>query len=291
MPSLKRDPSRTTMLRRRFVADMTRRFKKLSKSVWTLVVTDDVFGLEIAVPLKLNRQDDGLLANRQEWRFRNDGEKIQEFQKWLKKEVDTGILTVDGLGEPWTNDYVDSSYRKGWERGYNEVRGLDNTIIGYEGTRDQFLEESFNQPETISKIQSIYTRTFSELKGVSAAMDQQMSRILADGLTAGEGPAVLARKLQKNISKITKTRAWVLARTEVIRAHAEGQLDSFDRLGIEEVDAMVEWSTAGDDRVCARCLSLGATTYTIKKAHGLIPEHPNCRCAWIPVSPKIKRKK
>jgi hypothetical protein len=35
-------------------------------------VTDDVFGLEIAVPLKLNRQDDGLLANRQEWRFRND---------------------------------------------------------------------------------------------------------------------------------------------------------------------------------------------------------------------------
>ena len=179
------------------------------------------------------------------------------------------------------------SYRKGYDRGFTEA----NRMIDYTGTKDQFLNDAFNQPETISKVQSIYTRTFSELKGVSATMDQQMSRILADGLSTGEGPAVLARKLQKNISKITKTRAWVLARTEVIRAHAEGQLDSFDRLGIEEVDAMVEWSTAGDDRVCARCLSLGATTYTIKKAHGLIPEHPNCRCAWIPVSPKIKRKK
>jgi len=287
MPSLKRDPSRTTILRRRFVADMTRRFKKLSKEIWALVVTDDVFGLEIAVPLKLNRQDDGMLANRQEWRFRNDGEKIQEFQKWLSKEVNLGILTTDGLGDSWTNNYVGPSYRKGYDRGFTEA----NRMVDYIGTKGQFLNDAFNQPETISKVQSIYTRTFSELKGITAAMDQQMSRILADGLTAGEGPAVLARKLQKNISKITKTRAWVLARTEVIRAHAEGQLDSFDRLGIEEVDAMVEWSTAGDDRVCARCLSLGATTYTIKKAHGLIPEHPNCRCAWIPVSPKIKRKK
>lgn len=35
-----------------------------------------------------------------------------------------------------------------------------------------------------------------------------------------------------------------------IRAHAEGQLDALEQMGVEEVGVMVEWSTAGDDRVC-----------------------------------------
>ena len=109
-----------------------------------------------------------------------------------------------------------------------------------------------------------------------------MGRILSDGLIKGEGPAKIARSLTDNIKKMTRTRANVIARTEIIHAHAEGQLDSFQRLNIEEVSAMVEWSTAGDDRVCEQCLSLEGETFTIEEARGQIPLHPNCRCAWMP---------
>ena len=74
-----------------------------------------------------------------------------------------------------------------------------------------------------------------------------------------------------------------LARTEVINAYTEGTLDSYERLGVEEVQGRAEWSTAGDDRVCPQCAGMEGAVFTIREARGLIPLHPNCRCAWLPV--------
>ena len=72
--------------------------------------------------------------------------------------------------------------------------------------------------------------------------------------------------------------------TQGIHAHSEGQLDSFEKLGVEEVGVMAEWITAGDDRVCERCAVLEGAVLKVKEARGLIPRHPNCRCAWLPAN-------
>lgn len=69
-----------------------------------------------------------------------------------------------------------------------------------------------------------------------------------------------------------------------IRAHAEGQLDSFKTLGVEEVGVAVEWATANDDKVCPKCQSLEGIVLKIDEARGLLPRHPGCRCAWIPAN-------
>jgi SPP1 gp7 family putative phage head morphogenesis protein len=57
-------------------------------------------------------------------------------------------------------------------------------------------------------------------------------------------------------------------------------------MGIKEVGVMVEWSTAGDDRVCEECESMEGKIMDIDDAHGMIPVHPNCRCAFIPYIPE-----
>lgn len=69
-----------------------------------------------------------------------------------------------------------------------------------------------------------------------------------------------------------------------IRAHAEGQLDSFKTLGVEEVGVAVEWATANDDKVCPKCQSLEGIVLKIDEARGLLPRHPNCRCAFLPAN-------
>jgi len=271
--SLKIDPSRTTMLRRKFVADMQRRFVKLGRDIYTLIVTNDVFGLEDPVHLKVNRQ---------EFKFQTDAGKVTSYQKWLQGEINTGILTVDGVGEPWTNKYVGASYKKGVNRAYTDVSRVKGFTA--ETDRGSFTQTAFGQPELQSKIELIYTRTYNELKGVTDAMSQQMSRSLANGLAAGQGSKEIARELRKIDEKITKTRALVIARTETIHAHAEGQLDSFENLGIEKVDIMAEILTAGDERVCTICLDAAFQgAMPIEEARGIIPLHPNCRCAWKPV--------
>ena len=286
MPNqLKRDPSRTTTLRRRFIADMRRHFRKFEKANTKLIVDDDVFGLVPGIPFVAN-------VERQEWRFQTDPQKMRSYRRWLKQQIDADILTpVGGISDkPWTAPYIESAYKKGMIRAYTDVNAevLAESVDFFQGGKSQFLRTAFSAPETLFKIELVSTRAFTELEGVSATMSQQLSRHLANGLAQGLGPTEIARNMRKSIGTLTKTRAEVIARTEVIAAHAEGQLDGFEMLGVEEVGILAEWSTAGDDRVCPLCGELEGAVMTIKEARGLIPRHPNCRCAWIPADKKRK---
>jgi SPP1 gp7 family putative phage head morphogenesis protein len=84
------------------------------------------------------------------------------------------------------------------------------------------------------------------------------------------------------VDSLVRSRALLVANNELIRAHADGQLDALEELGEEEVTAAVEWVTAGDDRVCKLCKPLDGVVLTVAEARGLIPRHVNCRCAWLP---------
>jgi len=268
---LKIDPTRTVLLRRSFVADMNRRFGKLRRIILKVVGRDNALTLNV----ELRTFD-----------FQSDPSKLTEFNNWFKSQIDENILTTNVVGDPWTSDYVSSAYTRGVERSYIETHKLvtDSQFEKmYVGTKESFIRSSFFAPEMVSKLRLVSIRTFEELNGITTAMSQQMSRILADGLARGENPLTIARTMAKTIDTITSKRARVLARTEVIRAHAEGSLDSYTRLGITEVGAFVEWSTAEDERVCEQCEGMSGEVYSVEDAHGLIPLHPNCRCAWLPV--------
>ena len=293
---LKFDPTRTTLLRRKFIADMNRRFGLISKAIYKLIVTDDVFGLVESKDIKELRKS-GLnileepTTNAGQFAFMANPQKLQAYQSWLQTQVNAGILTVDGSGNPWTSTYVESAYKKGVNRAYQDTHKLK--LAGkpeyYQASQGQFLETAFNQPELLSKVKLLQMRAFELLKGVTATMDSQMSRILADGLVKGEGPAKIARDLRKTVTTLTRTRARMIARTEIINAHAEGQLDSFNLMGVDELNVLAEFSTAEDGLVCSECDSLSGTTYRVDEAHGIIPVHPSCRCAWIPSEIKAKK--
>lgn len=290
MPNpLKSDPSRTTMLRKKYIADMQRRFSAVSRAIEELVVKDDAFGLITSKPLTFMQQ-----VPNQAWRFASDANKVKSYRKWLQQQIDAKILTVDAVsGKPWTATYAESAYQKGMMRAYTQINSSELAVSPdfYAGSKKQFLLDAFAQPASLAKVELMYTRAFDELKGVTEAMGQQMSRILASGLIKGDGPRVIARELEKNVSTMTRTRAMAIARTEVIYAHAEGQLDSFERLGVEEVGVMAEWSTAGDDRVCEECAGYSGEVFTVDEARGMVPLHPNCRCIWIPYVKGVHEKK
>ena len=55
----------------------------------------------------------------------------------------------------------------------------------------------------------------------------------------------------------------------------------------QEEMTLVNVLTAGDDKVCQDCEDIAADgPYDIAQARGLIPAHPNCRCAFIPFGDK-----
>ena len=119
---------------------------------------------------------------------------------------------------------------------------------------------------------------------------KDLGNILADGIVRGDSPRKVARDMSKKIDKITKTRAVTIARTETIRAHAEGQLHALEQLGVKKLGVDVEFTATMisqeppvfEKRVCPRCRELFGKVFTIQESHGIIPVHPNCRCSWVP---------
>ena len=229
-------------------------------------------------------------ANRvanQRFQFLSTSEQVVAFQQWLQMQVDTGVLGGAQLGRVddayWTK-FVEEGYRKGQGRAFIDSRPAAAAISAsdtealafFEGTKAEFLQSSFGSPVAVGKVKLLAGRVFTELNGVTVAMSQGIARGLTEGLARGESPFVIARKLQDTVEGIGKRRATLIARTEIIRAHAEGQLDAFERLGVEKVGVAVEWSTAGDDRVCPLCQPLEGIVMTLKEARGIIPRHPQC---------------
>jgi SPP1 gp7 family putative phage head morphogenesis protein len=139
-----------------------------------------------------------------------------------------------------------------------------------------------NRPIHRDELRLIYTRDYSELEGITQAVSQQSSRTLVEGLAAGENPTEIARRLTDRVDAIGKTRATTLARTSVIDTFNSASLARLDELGVEGVTVKAEWTTAGDSRVCERCLSRSGDILSIEEAKGQIPYHPGCRCVWVP---------
>ena len=283
---LLQDPTRTKTLRRTFENDLVKRFSRLKRKLYELIVVADAFGLSVENALTTNVR----------WAFLTSAEKLQQFQAWLALTIQADILLGASATEgAYWRRYVEEGYRKGAGKAFDQVkvarraealaeRSGTEYLQWYQGTREQFLASSFGQPETVEKIQLLTSRTFTDLKNVTEAMSTAMSRTLVDGLTQGKGTKAIARDLAKHVDGIGKNRARLIARSEIIRAHAEGALDSMEQMGVEEVGVMVEWSSVPDSRRCQLCASLEGVVLKIKEMRGLIPRHPQCRCSVVPAN-------
>ncbi len=296
------DPTRTTTLRNAFVADMRRRFSELTRVVRQTVDENDAFGLRlgtVATPFafQMNPAPPGAFA------FPRSADKVAAFMRWFQTQVDTGVLSVIELDQvgvgvegAWTNKYIQDSYKRGVIRARYELTKAGFDVPSIDATGG--IAISFNTPFHLDRVGLLYSRTFSELKGITAQMDQQISRVLAQGIADGDGPLLLARKLVSSINGsgmgelgITDTlgrfipaqrRAEIMARTEVIRAHHQATIQEYRNWAVEGVVVKGEWMTAGDNRVCNQCADLEGSVFPLDVIDKMIPLHPQCRCIALP---------
>ena len=290
------DPTRTTVLRNVFAREMRKRFRELTVVIRQAIIEEDCFGLNAGFYQTAS-------PGRQAFVFPRSADKVNAFMKWLNQQVERGILEVGefqqigiGVEDAWTNKYIQDSYKRGVIRARYELQkaGFDVPTIAQTGG----IEISMSTPFHIDRVGLLYSRTYSGLKGITTAMDTQISRILAQGMADGDGPRLLARKLIATINgtgmgdlALTDTlgrfipaarRAEMLARTEIIRAHHNATIQEYRNWGVEGVRVKAEFVTAGDDRVCDRCNALEREVFTLDRIEGMIPLHPGCRCIALP---------
>jgi len=308
---LRADPSRTATLRRRFDQDLTKRFNRIWREVKILLIEEDVFGLRptnriesllnatYGTPIKVSGDSGGFSYNdsppigtsetfvvrNTRWRFRSTDQQKLLFEQWMATQIDSNLLSSS---DAYWEKYIEEAYMRGQGRAFIDANksklAAGGNLDFFEGSKQEFLNQAFNHPPSVDKVRLLASRTFTDLKGVTDNMSNSMSRLLVDGLIQGQNPIEIARRMKNTITGIGPKRAKTIARTEIIRAHAEGQLDAFERLGVVELGVMTEWSTAGDDRVCPLCQPMDGVVLTVKEGRGMLPRHSNCRCVWIPAN-------
>lgn len=276
LDAAKYDPTGTVSIRRKFEAELTRRFARIRSLIRQSILVNDVFGLK-----KLSIGDSGkpqIITDAQalqprQFAFDRPSEKIERFMAWLKEAQNEEIFNVQGgagIGRAaWANTYIDSAYTKGIRDSFAKMRKGGASIA------DTWVEQSLMRPIHADRLALAYTRSYNDLSGITDEMDKQISRILAQGIGEGRGPADIAREIAERVDKIGITRARVLARTEVVSAHAEASLNTYEEAGAEGVEVEVEFTTAGDNAVCPECDALSGKMFTIAESRGMIPVHPN----------------
>ena len=306
--AFKADPTKTLTLRKRFVAEASRRMRQISKEIITSVYVNDAFGLDSGSP-----QIKTLAAAQAgEFAFAKSADKTRAFLRWLKEQqkiylltggkkglVVYGEVTIANYENLWANSYIQSAYQKGIWRARQELKKAGMAIPQFEGLmpgQDE-IALAFNLPIHTDRVASLYLRTYNDLAGITHAMDQQMSRVFASGILDGRNPLEVSRTLTAVIEGggkslgltdvlgryiPTKRRAEMLARTEIIRAHHEANITEYERAGVQGVTIRAEWLTAGDDKVCEICSGLEGQVFSLEEIRPMIPAHPNCRCVAIP---------
>ncbi len=273
------DPTQTTILRNIFARELERHLTELTKDIRTAIVDEDVFGLDHAFDSS-----------------RTSG-KITAFLDWLQNKVEAGLLNPRIA---WYENHVRAAYQWGIRRGRKELVTAGYTVPRID-PKDG-ISIIMAQPEHEDKLELLTNRVYQELKGIAAYIYQQASRVLMEGITAGLKPKELAEKLiaeienKKNVitiheeiqvnARTAKLRGDVLARTEVIRAHHIAMIQEYRNWGVAGVSVDVEWTTAGDDRVCDACASLSGKIFTLDEIENMIPYHPLCRCVALPLIAK-----
>ncbi len=259
----RQDPTKTTTIRRRYMADIARRFKTLARRAREKLQSGS-FTLQTNAALASNPA----LHN--------------QFMEWLNGQIRSGLILATqgpsrGLagGAAWQNVYLKAAYRRGVSSAAANLNSAGASV------GERWIDASFNRPFHADRVALIYTKSYDQLEGITSQMSSKISATLADAMSQGLGVEATAKLLYDQVG-IYSERAQMMARTEVIGAHAEASLNSYEEAGIEGVNVQSEFTTSHDNKVCPKCEALEGTVYSVEDARGVIPVHPNCRCAWLP---------
>lgn len=219
--------------------------------------------------------------------FHTSPDKLKAFLTWVAAQI--GQTVTSANSKALWDRFIREGFARGAGRAFDDVhkpyaKGYaedESTKDFWRGSKLDFLRQAFAQPVSRERVQMLGSRTFDDLKNVTHDMATRIGRVLMDGLVTGKHPRDIGKELSEQVG-ISKTRGRLIAQTEIVRAHATGQLMALKQLGVTKLGVVVEFTAADDPTTCDECAALDGEEFDIDEAWDVIPQHPGCRCAWRP---------
>ena len=149
-------------------------------------------------------------------------------------------------------------------------------------------EVRLEEPEDTVAINQLIGEQQTYYANVSEEQSKKVNQIIADGLEDGTPTKKIASRINQSVRKISSRRANTIARTEIVKSHNLGQVETMRQAGIKKYN----YITANDNKVAEICKKNQGPKgreriYEIAKAGTpdnplpVINSHPNCRCTVV----------
>lgn len=130
------------------------------------------------------------------------------------------LFTQSQRSNWFLNSYVEVAYQRGTAQAFTNLAHQSKV---YEAGRSSLVDLLRGQAYG-RRVAMVRSRAFEEMKGLSAGIKADMSRVLADGVGRGLGPRDIAKNLQKQAG-LEMPRANRIARSEVSMALRRAKWD------------------------------------------------------------------
>jgi hypothetical protein len=267
------DPTRTSRIRSSFRRELNRRVAVYLMNLRREVVDNDFLGLldrspmhPALFPLNTRMPPDAAtkLQSLSNYAYQLGYATVVQEGHWMKPVAYEAFNSGVRAGAKWSDD--------------DRPKSLDEMLLAY------------------------YVH---ELEGIVDAAVQRIARAGALAMQRGYKPAMLYSQIVAVVRKILIERANMLGHQLVVQQHNLGRIAQMRaagfthvgvipesrqhaprrvRDGFADAEEVVEVLTAGDEDVCEECEDIADSgPYTMDEAETLIPAHPRCRCAVVPV--------
>ncbi len=298
------DPTKTITIRKQYAQDIQRRLLQVERLVVAALVDRDVLGRTNKLFVMQAE-----LPPPRAWAGLTPAVQIERFRTWLAANwLEVFEFEFDRAGNIIGGPaFVDTAITAAYTRAIAQADAKFKRAVGVEprgvfppGTpsvvrkiiRDARIRSTFQVvPEAVLRqarhqgaIDFLLNANYREIHGVGPVYESRIVRQLTLGVQRNTPIGEIVRNIRDQ-TRLQMNQANALARTEIVRAHAEATLNRFEDLGVAQVgaDVEMEFTTAGDQKVCVQCQELEGVLFPIDDARGVIPVHIGCRCSWIPV--------
>lgn len=302
------DPTGTIDIRRRYSGIAKQRFQKVRTMLQQAIVEHDVMGLRPASTSPL-----ALAAS--------TGNRELGFQTWLDHLLKTVVVEDGGWLRPMLTASYGRAIKRAMRLTQSTAMPTDqvetiNALATLCLTELQGIVEAVSQRIMRAVLhgwlhndqpKDVFTQVASALSAVGVARSSAMIELMVVKTFSTATLDQFAAAGIKRVGLVAESRPRVRKDARTIdAAKSGGGTNNFkgagSRIGREEAPSrstifrikaaqrsleevgQVNVQTAGDDDVCQQCEDIeGDNPYSIDSARSLIPAHPRCRCAFVPL--------
>lgn len=298
------DPTGTGRLRRQWKADFGRRWGAVTKLLRQALIENDMFGLAGATAANILTIQ--------------SGDRALTFQLWFDEVLRQTVFGQDGS---WTRPYIREAYAQGFKRATRlsrtevppdytninvlsrqaivELQGImeavsqqvvriySDALLAHARPSQTFLKIN-DRLRAIGRVRSNALAEFQTVKSFNTAtLDQfRMAGLTHVSLLPESVPVIRARDFatawEDAKKKVSKKKSPKKSRRKAVPSARTIRRIKAGARKVEEFEA-VNILTAGDFKVCPECIEIAdGGPYDVNEAQGMIPAHPNCRCAFVP---------